>query len=258
MISLKKTLWLLALFLIGMLTFMFVSARGKHIIYHKMNVVNTDSPIKELSVFFISDIHRRKIDEKLVMKVKAGHEIDMVIIGGDLAEKGVPRSRIEKNIRNLARLGPVFYVWGNNDREVGEEVIREIITRHGGKILDNESAGVPSHPQWGICGTDDPSSRNVDIDSTLRYITKYEHVILITHTPSLFRKVEPYYQPRLMLAGHTHGGQIRIGKYGLTDKGAFRMEDGRAKLVSNGYGTSTVPLRLGAAPECHVITINYA
>ena len=60
-----------------------------------------------------------------------------------------------------------------------------------------------------------------------------------------------------MLAGHTHGGQIRIGKYGLQEKGSFRMKQGRAKLISNGYGTSTLPLRLGAAPECHVIEINY-
>ena len=33
-----------------------------------------------------------------------------------------------------------------------------------------------------------------------------------------------------MLAGHTHGGQIRFGKYGLQDKGTFRLEKGRAKL----------------------------
>lgn len=80
---------------------------------------------------------------------------------------------------------------------------------------------------------------------------------MVTHTPSLFRKVEQVYHPRLMLAGHTHGGQIRLGKWGLQEKGVFRLDGGRAKLISNGYGTSTLPLRLGAAPECHVIVINY-
>ena len=60
-----------------------------------------------------------------------------------------------------------------------------------------------------------------------------------------------------MLAGHTHGGQIRIGKLGLLEKGSFHTNSNQAKLISNGYGTSTVPLRLGAPAECHVITITY-
>lgn len=236
---------------------MFMSARGRNVIFHNMKIKDDSLADKKMSVFFISDIHRRKIDEKLLAKVQSSQKIDLVIIGGDLAERGVPLTRITENIRKLAQLGPLFYVWGNNDREAGEEEIRGIISRYGGKILDNESVGIPGHSQWGIGGTDDPSSRNVDIDSTLRYIEQYENVILVTHTPSIFKKIEQFYQPRLMLAGHTHGGQIRFGKYGLQERGEFRLEKGRAKLVSNGYGTSTLPLRLGAKPECHVIVINY-
>lgn len=236
---------------------MFVSAKKRNVIHHEMNACPHDAATDKLSVFFISDIHRRKIDAKLIKKVQNEREIDIVIIGGDLAEKGVPLKRIEKNIRYLATLGPIFFVWGNNDREVEEDEIRKIITHNGGKILDNESATIPGHPRFCICGSDDPSSRKVDFGSTLQYIEDYEFVIVVTHTPSLFRIVEQYCKPLLMLAGHTHGGQIRIGKYGLQDKGEFRLEEGRAKLISNGYGTSTLPLRLGAAPESHVIQINY-
>ncbi|KAA0966155.1 hypothetical protein FQ087_07890 [Sporosarcina sp. ANT_H38] len=257
MVTVNKMIWSSVSLMIGFLTYMFVSARRRNVIYHNMTVSADNQAAKRLSVFFISDIHRRKIDDKLLAKVQSAHEIDMVIVGGDLAEKGVPLTRVAENIRKLAQLGPLFFVWGNNDREVGEEELREIITRHGGKILDNESVAVPGHTCWGIGGTDDPSSRNVDVDATLRFVDQYEHLILVTHTPSVFRKVEQLYKPRLMLAGHTHGGQIRLGKYGLQDKGTFRLENGRAKLISNGYGTSTLPLRLGAAPECHIIEINY-
>lgn len=220
-----------------------------------MNVgIDSDSN-RELTMFFISDIHRRKIDKKLLDKIN--DRIDLVIIGGDLAEKGVPLSRISKNVRNLARLGPVYYVWGNNDREAGEGPIREIIARYSGKILDNESAFVPGHPMWGICGTDDPSSRKVDIDATIRNVHRYRKIIFVTHTPSILRKAEKVIRPDIMLAGHTHGGQIRIGKYGLFEKGSYQLNGDRAKLISNGFGTSTLPLRLGAASECHVIKIRY-
>ncbi len=236
---------------------MVVYARQRNVIHHELIDGKGGAGEKRLTVFFISDIHRRKIDDKLLRKVWGGPEIDIVIVGGDLAERGVPLSRIDRNVRNLALLGPIYFVWGNNDREVGEEAIRTIIDRHGGKILDNESATIPGHPDWGICGTDDPSSRKVDIGSTLRYIDKYKQVIFVTHTPSVFRKVLAHYRPRLLLAGHTHGGQIRLGPFGLQDKGKFRDEEGGAELISNGYGTSTLPLRLGAAPESHIITISY-
>ncbi|WP_342512233.1 metallophosphoesterase [Sporosarcina sp. FSL K6-1522] len=253
----KKIAWTVLSALMGTVMLMWMNARKKNVVFHEVHCGLGDTTDKQLTIFFISDIHRRVIDDKLLSKVHPARNIDSVIIGGDLAERGVPLSRVEENVRRLACLGPLFYVWGNNDREVGEEAIRAIITRHGGVILDNTNATIPGHPTWGICGTDDPSSRKVDIDSTLRYIEQYENVILVTHTPSLFRKIEPLYHPRLMLAGHTHGGQIRIGKFGLMEKGAFKSEGGKAKLVSNGYGTSTLPLRLGAMPESHVITMNY-
>lgn len=212
---------------------------------------------KKLSVFFISDIHRRKIDRKLIQKVLRQGQPDIVIVGGDLAEKGVPLARIEQNVQQLSKLGTLYYVWGNNDREVSEQAIREIMKRHGGNILDNEIMPIPGHSGWGVCGIDDPSSGKVDIEKAVQYSSHYENMILVTHNPTLLRKASRYLQADLMLAGHTHGGQIRIGKFGLAEKGTFQVSEGCGKLISNGYGTSTLPLRLGADPECHFITIVY-
>lgn len=236
-------------------SYMFIIAKRRNIVFHEM-AINGKGKKNELSIFFISDIHRRTIDDKLLVKLQT-RKFDCVIVGGDLAEKGVPPRRIEQNIKALSQLGPLFFVWGNNDREVGEQLIRNILERHGCIILENRAVSIPGHPNWMICGTDDPSSRKVDIDSTLRYIDRRKHSILVTHTPSVFKKVEQQYKPCLMLAGHTHGGQIRFGKFGIQEKGKFWMEEERAKLISNGYGTSTVPFRLGANPECHVIQIKY-
>ncbi|KXH82041.1 metallophosphoesterase [Sporosarcina sp. HYO08] len=257
MITFKKIVWTSLSFIFGFFLFMFINARKRNVITQEMIIGTRSKQAKKLSVFFISDIHRRKIDEKLVSKVLSQEKPDVVIVGGDLAEKGVPLARIEQNVQQLSELGPLFYVWGNNDREVSEQAIRDIMKRRGGSILDNEIMQIPKHPSWGICGIDDPSSGKVDIGKAVQYSENYENMILVTHNPSLFRKVSNYIQPDLMLAGHTHGGQIRIGKFGLAEKGTFQVNEGSGQLISNGYGTSTLPLRLGADPECHLITIIY-
>ena len=241
---------------ICIIAFMFFFAKRKNVISHSFVVKNSQDG-KELSIFFISDIHRRRIDEQLLKKVRSLKSIDIVIIGGDLAEGGVPLSKIDQNVEKLSQLAPIYFIWGNNDREVGEWAIRDIIVKHGGTILDNTDASIGGHPLWGICGTDDPSSSNVNVEAALRNSEKYRHLIVATHTPSLFRKVESICTPELMVAGHMHGGQIRFGKFALHPLGKFTESGGKARLISNGYGTSVVPLRLGAAPESHVITIKY-
>ncbi|MFP3813646.1 serine/threonine protein phosphatase, partial [Bacillus sp. SIMBA_005] len=60
----------------------------------------------------------------------------------------------------------------------------------------------------------------------------------------------------LMIGGHLHGGQIRVGPYGVHPQGSYRQREGVMTLVSNGYGTTLLPLRLGAKPECHIIDID--
>lgn len=234
---------------------MFVNAKKRNVIHHQLEVDQLNEDSKVVKVFFISDIHRRKISVKLLEEV--GSDIDIVIIGGDLAERGVPLSRIAKNVQNLSRLGPLYYTWGNNDREVGEHEIRNIMKENGATVLDNENCVLTNHPTWKICGTDDPSSRNVNIPAALQGIQKGDKVIFVTHQPDVLDQVELLFKPTLMLAGHTHGGQIRMGKLGLFEKGSFVVDGYCAKLISNGYGTSSVPLRLDAPSQCHVIALSY-
>lgn len=213
---------------------------------------------EELTIFFISDIHRRRIPGRLLQKVRrSGKPVDLVIIGGDLAEKGVPEERVQRNVKRLAGLGPIYYVWGNNDREIGEERIRAILAGTGGKVLDNESVRLSGHPDWIISGADDPSSGNANITKTASFTGVYEHQLIAVHNPSSFRKFLDIASPSLLVGGHTHGGQIRFGPFGMQPKGELKTFGSHAELISNGFGTTLVPLRFGAPPETHLITVKY-
>ena len=59
----------------------------------------------------------------------------------------------------------------------------------------------------------------------------------------------------LLLSGHTHGGQIHLFGFSPYEKGRLKKENDLTVLISNGYGTTGVPLRLGAKAETHLISI---
>lgn len=217
-------------------------------------VVETMQKGEQLHIFFISDIHRRSISDKLIHSLAGS--VDLVIIGGDLTEKGVPLKRTEHNLVQLSKLGKVFYVYGNNDREVGKEALESILQKHGVHILTNDSekiAGFTSSIR--LVGINDGFAGNVDVDRAFENVQEDDIVIFASHAPHYFHAAKDRIHPQLLLAGHLHGGQIRMGPIGLYEKGAYRLKEDYAELISNGFGTTGVPFRLGAKSECHIITV---
>lgn len=237
---------------------MFYSAHRTSLKTHRMRVKSSSTIEEVLTVFFISDVHRRKIPHRLLEKVRSQKKsVDLVIIGGDLAEKGVPYDRVKSNVEKLSTLGPVYFVWGNNDREIGEVNVREIITSVGGTVLDNLSVRIPEHPQWIISGADDPSSGKTDLKNAVSFEEDYMYQLVVVHNPSMFNKIKQFSEPDLYMGGHTHGGQIRFGPFGMQPRGSFKEDSTCARLISNGFGTTLIPLRFGAPSETHLITIEY-
>lgn len=231
---------------------MFKKAFDSNIRYHEIEVLNYNSH-QPFRLFFISDIHRRSIPDRLIEKVG---KLDAVILGGDLAEKGVPLSRIEENVKKLAKIGQIYYVWGNNDREVGERNIRKYIKAVDGILLENEAVCIEcQNTRLWIAGIDDVSSGRADIVKSFENVPENETIIFVSHTPFVFNKVKNGFKPDVLLAGHTHGGQIRWGKWGYYQKGSLQRDRGMVSLISNGFGTTFVPFRFGAPAESHVLTL---
>ncbi|QEY19881.1 hypothetical protein D0S48_03780 [Psychrobacillus sp. AK 1817] len=209
---------------------------------------------EQFHIFFISDIHRRKIKDELIHSIIG--KVDVVVIGGDLTEKGVPLNRTEFNLKQLKKLGPVFYVYGNNDREVGESNLLTLFESLDIHILNNSSVVLSNlNPSLRLVGINDGFVGKVNIAEAFEDVKEEDILIFVTHAPAFFHAAQKISNPRLMLAGHLHGGQIRIGPLGIYEKGSFRLKENKAELISNGFGTTGVPLRLGAKPECHIITL---
>lgn len=226
----------------------------------QVNIKNHSMPITQMKdgeqfrLFFISDIHRRKLPNKMIHSLLG--KVDIVIIGGDLTEKGVPLSRTANNIKQLSKLGTVFFVYGNNDREIGEKQLNFLLENNDVTILNNTSVEIRvGQSVIRLIGINDGFSGRVNIYDAFQNVLEEEVKIFVTHAPAYFKNAKKVDRPHLLLAGHLHGGQIRLGPFGIYNNGSFKVTGDSAELVSNGFGTTGVPLRLGAKSECHVITL---
>lgn len=220
-----------------------------------------------MRIVFISDIHRRKIPEKIIQDLR-NFKIDYVFIGGDLTEKGVPSSRVEQNLEMLTSLAPTYFVWGNHDIQFGKERLMNILSKYNVNVLENEAVMLQDHatsPVW-LIGVGDKCNNEDDLEGALRVIPQHDDCkILLCHVPTITKKIKLENHISLVLSGHTHGGQIAlpwIGPItGATGEWFPKQVVGYHELpsttiyISSGFGTSHYPLRLCTTPEIAVITL---
>jgi uncharacterized protein len=244
-------IFLLAAF--TLLLYMYIEAHRNRVSIDTVNIDKLPVSFKNFKIFFISDVHRRTITNKLIEKaIKA----DIVIIGGDLVEKGVPMDRVEDNIKMLSKIGPVHFVWGNNDYDVDINYLKNTISDNGAIILDNTCISLKRNNEvLDIAGINDLSFGKDRLEDAVMNCSSSCR-ILISHNPDISRKIKKEYQIRLVLSGHTHGGQIRLGPLGIAKRGGWYDEGYYKLLVSNGFGATHLPLRFGAPCEAHLITLN--
>ncbi len=98
-----------------------------------------------------------------------------------------------------------------------------------------------------------------DLAGTLGQLSGDAPVILMAHEPDIFPQVPD--RVALTIAGHTHGGQVRVmgyapyvpSRYGDRYVYGHIVEQGRNLIVSGGLGCSGLPVRFGSPPE--IVTI---
>jgi predicted MPP superfamily phosphohydrolase len=175
----------------------------------------------------------------------------------------------------LARLHAPLGTWailGNHDWWHDLEGVRSALAAVQIPLLENDVVLIGETGQrfW-LAGLGDQLARWVapghfqgvdDLPGTMAKINTDDPVLLLAHEPDIFPKVPQ--RVALTLAGHTHGGQIRVpflwrhyvpSRYGARYAYGHVIEDDRHLIVSGGLGTSIIPARLGVPPEIVHITL---
>lgn len=250
-------IWLFGISGLVLIVYMVYLAHHDTIDYRTILDEKFPSGFHSFRIFFISDIHRRKLKPKTLSEIS--QVPDIIIIGGDLKEKGVPLERVRNNLALLKKWDrPIYFVWGNNDYEEEPEVLFQLLRNENVNIIANEGKSIEANngESINLVGLDCCTYKEARFDLAMRGVEQRNYTILITHAPSAFYEMSQSErdEAQLVLAGHTHGGQIRLFGMGLYESGSFKKEKNTFILVSEGYGYTSLPFRLGTKSECHVLT----
>jgi len=217
-----------------------------------------------LVLVFVSDTHLGSMIgerwlEARVAQITALHP-DLIVLGGDILEGDSPSER--RLLPTLARLAAPLGVWavpGNHDRFGGGGMLEEL-ERLGIRVLRNESKTI--RPGLALAGIDGGRLRRPSVEGgpagvgatvvdrlaqTLAGRPPGSATILVSHAPS---RVEDAARAGvgLMLAGHTHDGQIWPFRYVVRTQFPYlagRYDVGGMPLVvSRGAGTWGPRMRL--------------
>ncbi len=232
---------------------------------------------RRLTITAIADIHAGGPNmgiERVAEVVDAGNALksDLIVVLGDyfathrfVTEHVPPPAWAEQLARLRAPLG-VYSILGNHDWWYDITGVRKAFAGVHMPLMQNDAVllGEPGRRFW-LAGLGDqlahflgPSRfRGVDdLPGTMKKIATDDPVILLVHEPDIFTRVPA--RVSLTIAGHTHGGQIRLplvppmwvpSEYGARFAYGHIIERGRHLIVSGGLGCSKVPLRLGVPPE---------
>lgn len=224
-----------------------------------------------LRVALISDVHVQAPTmpperlARIVAEVNAHHP-DLILLAGDfigsaaLSTRDYPDAEIAAPLGKLTAPLGTWAVLGNHDHWRDKGSIAKALQAAGIHVLTNSAARVGVLT---LVGADDSHTHHADpaaVDRAARALPG--PALLFTHSPDVIPQLSRHFG--LVLAGHTHCGQIVLPFYGQLSSSShygdrYRCglirEDGRSIFVTAGLGESVLPFRFRAPPDWWLITV---
>jgi predicted MPP superfamily phosphohydrolase len=228
-----------------------------------------------LRVLQLSDIHLSAFlsETDLARVVDAARELrpHLAVVTGDLiSSRGDP---LDACIRQLARLkadAGVFGCLGNHERYArGEDYTAAAASRVGIEFLRQRSRQLRfGGATLNLAGVDyqKVGERELYLKGAERLVVPGAANVLLSHNPDVF-PVAARQGYHLVMAGHTHGGQVTVEILDQSISAArfytpyvYGLYGGpqAAAYVTRGIGTIGVPARIGAPPEIAVLHLRKA
>ena len=224
--------------------------------------VQLDHSGRKLKIAHITDLHTKGMGrlESQLIEILASQKPDLIVITGDLTTPSGIASGYEDILKHFTAPKGVYFVQGNWEYWEPEAQLKTILKKWKITDLTNKVQKIDSR-LW-LIGFDDVLEGQVD-EEIIKSIPPTDIKIALFHSPIFFQRL--INKVNLALAGHSHGGQIRLpflksfwlpegtGSY---DQGWF-TEGTSLLFVSRGIGTSILPIRVNCSPEIAFIEVSY-
>lgn len=272
----RVTLAIVLLLVAGIIFWAFLIEPNRLIVREqKIAIANWPKELSGLRIAVIADIHAGGPfidDQKLRLIVARTNQLqpDLIVLLGDYMSGGREHNdRVEpeafapafKEFR--APLG-VYSVLGNHDWWYDGPKVRRALEKNGIRVLDDEVTEIKWRDRsfW-LAGLADLWTRPQHVKETIARVPRDQAVIALTHNPDIFPEL-PRTVP-LLLAGHTHGGQVQfplignpvqVSKFGERYLEGHVFENEHHLFVTTGIGTSIIGARFRVPPEIVLLTIS--
>ena len=238
----------------------------------EQKMVFTDLPedLDGLRIVQLTDIHlspflsRAELERAVDMANETRAHIALVT--GDLIT--TRRDPLDDCLDSLARLradAGVFGCMGNHEEYAfAEDYVEVEGARRGMRFLRLAAAPLRfGNTVLNLAGVDYQRSHEPYLVGAEKLVVPGAFNVLLSHSPDVFRVAARQGYP-LTIAGHTHGGQIRMeilnmdlnpGRFYTPYVDGVYRKGPASIFVSRGIGTIAIPARLGAPPEVALLRL---
>lgn len=239
---------------------------------HEVRLAGLPSGLDGLRIAQVSDVHfpGNQIAARAALEHLHRERPEIVLLTGDMTESQAAMKQVRSFAGDARGSLATVALLGNWEHRVGAvgDLAMETYRAAGVDLLVNHArtvdvGGVPLT----LVGLDDPVSGSPEISQAREGIVPGSTEIWLVHAPGwadLFPSMTSA-RPSLLLAGHTHGGQIRIPLLpAVKPSGAGRFLEGwyydtvAPLYVSRGVGTTGIPARFRCPAELPIFTLRAA
>jgi hypothetical protein len=218
----------------------------------------------------LSDIHLSPFlnERELARAVDMANETraHLALVTGDLISTA--RDPLDICLRQLSRLradAGVFGCLGNHEIYANaEDYVEQQGARMGQRYLRQRAESLKfGQATLNLAGVDYQRSRKPYLVGAERMVAPDAFNVLLSHNPDVFPVAARQGYP-LTIAGHTHGGQVRIeilhedlnvARFFTPYVDGLYRRDKAAVFVSRGIGTIALPARIGSPPEVNLLRL---
>lgn len=252
---------LLALLLLGASCLgyaFFIEPQWIEVTHHRVQVPGLKQSLK---VAHLTDLHLRSWGrrEETLLRLMDEQRPDLIVITGDTSSPGATDADRYPLLSKLQAPLGVYAVRGNWELWAPMEDEEGLYRKAGIRSLMNEHQ--PVRDLLWLVGLDDALAGEPDVAEAFSGLPPGQPCVALMHSPALFDEAAG--KCPLALAGHTHGGQVRLPGVGAlwlppgsgNYEAGWYERSGSKLYVSRGLGNSILDLRFLCRPELAILTL---